>query len=155
MNSLAKKYGSRDIGSIFIYANEAHPGDSFPHLTSMDEKFNHAKALRDQLPVERTILVDALDGACHRTYGGRPNMAWIFSRVGTTVYKADWTDPISVENALDYLLDVHERRRVEGELLAPMHVERLDFRIADHTAVMAALEKNGPKAVRDFKAAGY
>ncbi len=82
-----------------------------------------------------------------------PNMTWIFTRTGTPVYKSDWTDANSVENAIVYFLDVIRRRR-ERVHLAPFRVERLDYRTSDRQAFYKGLERNGPKAVREFKEAG-
>lgn len=152
MNALADAYADRDVGGVFLYTNEAHPGERYPHLTSMAQKFRHARALRDTLGVTRPILVDALDGACHRAYGSMPNMSWIIARAGTSIYKSDWTDACSLANALDYFLEVPERRRA-GERLAPFRVERLDYRDQDRDAFYRGLERNGPKAVREFRAA--
>ena len=152
MNALADRLADQGVGSMFLYTNEAHPGEHYPHLTSMEQKLRHARDLRDVLGVARPILVDALDGACHRAYGSMPNMSWIFTRTGIPVYKSDWTDAKSVTNALDYFLDVTQRRRAR-ERLAPFHVERLDFRNTDREAFFAALERNGPKAVREFREA--
>jgi hypothetical protein len=104
------------------------------------------------LGVTHPIFVDALDGACHRAYGSMPNMSWIFSRSGVPVYKSDWSDSHSVHNAIDYYLQVADRRR-EGERMAPFRVERLDFRIQDQQAFYAGLERNGPKAVNEFREA--
>ncbi len=81
-----------------------------------------------------------------------PNMSWIFTRAGLPIYKSDWTDPHSLENAIEYSLRVWERRRA-GERLIPFRVERLDFRIQDRDAFYRGLERNGPKAVREFRAA--
>lgn len=143
------------IDSIFFYTHEAHPGEYYPHLTSMEQKFRHAHALRDELDVQRPILADTLDGACHRAYGCMPNMTWIFSRSGVPLYKSDWTDVASVENALEYFLDVSDRRRGEGrERLAPFHVQRMDFRNSDREAFFEGLARSGPKAVTEFKEAG-
>lgn len=152
MNTLAERYAPRNVGSIFVYTHEAHPGEHYPHLTSMAQKMRHARAVRDRLGVTRPILVDALDGACHRAYGSMPNMTWIIATAGVPVYKSDWADHHSVANALDYLLDVTERRRA-GERLAPFRVERLDFRNRDMEVFYKGLERNGPKAVREFRAA--
>jgi len=104
------------------------------------------------LGVTRPSLVDSLDGTCHRAYGSMPNMSWIFTRSGIPVYKSDWTDAHSVENAIQYFLEVNERRR-SGERMAPFRVERLDFRIQDSDAFYGGLARNGPKAVREFRAA--
>jgi hypothetical protein len=149
MNAIAQKYASQGVGSIFLYTHEAHPGEHMPHLTSMEQKFRHATQLRDQLGVSRPILVDALDGACHRAYGSMPNMTWIFNRSGMILYKSDWTDAHSVENAIIYFLEVNGRRQ-GGERMAPFRVERLDYRDHDRQKFYKALERNGPKAVQEY-----
>ena len=153
MNAIAERYAGDDVGSIFLYTHEAHPGENIPHLTSMAQKLEHARALRDVLGVSRPILVDALDGACHRAYGSMPNMTWILARSGVPVYKSDWTDSHSVENAVDYFLQVIQRRR-QGERLVPFKVDRLDYRTSDTEGFYKGLERNGPKAVREFMQAG-
>ena len=81
-----------------------------------------------------------------------PNMTWIFNRSGVPVYKADWTDVHSVANAIEYFLQVTDRRR-SGERVAPFRVERLDYRQQDQAAFYRGLERDGPKAVREFRAA--
>lgn len=102
MNALAARVAPQDVGSVFLYTHEAHPGEHYPHLTSLEQKFRHARALRDILGVTRPIVLDALDGACHRAYGSMPNMTWIFAKSGVPIYKSDWTDARSVANAIDY-----------------------------------------------------
>lgn len=152
MNAIADKYADDGVASVFLYTNEAHPAERFPHLTSMEQKFRHAAALRDELGVSRPILVDGLDGACHRAYGSMPNMTWIFNRAGQAIYKSDWTDANSVDNALEYYLDI-SRRRKDRETLAPFTVQRLDYRNADRLAFFKGLKRNGRQAVDDFIAA--
>ena len=152
MNAIADRFSDLGVGSVLVYTHEAHPGEQYPHLTSMEQKFRHAAAMRDILRVTRPIYVDALDGACHRAYGSMPNMSWIFNRSGVPVYKSDWTDSHSVQNAVEYFLEVADRRRA-GERLAPFRVERLDYRILDQDAFYKGLERSGPKAVREFRTA--
>lgn len=151
MDAIADRYADDGVGGIFVYTHEAHPAEFYPHLTSMEQKYRHAVDLRDVLGVGRPILLDALDGACHRAYGSMPNMTWIFNRAGKPVYKADWTDAHSVENAVIYFLDAAGRRR-DGERLVPFNVERLDYRRSDRKAFYQGLARNGPKAVREFGA---
>lgn len=152
MNAVAEKYQDKDVGALFIYTNEAHPGENFPHLTTMAEKFDHARKLRDRLGVTRKILVDSLDGKCHRAFGSMPNMTWILTKSGMPIYKADWTDYVSVQNALDYFLDMQHRRR-SGKRLVPFSVQRLDYRESDREAFFRRLEENGERAVREFREA--
>ena len=85
-----------------------------------------------------------------QTYGSMPNMSWIFTSSGVPVYKSDWTDARSVANAIEYVLDISERRWANGRL-APFRVERLDFRIHNQQAFFEGLKRNGPKAVREFR----
>ena len=150
LDDMAESYADRGVGAVFVYTHEAHPGEHYPHHTSMEQKYRHAQALRDELGVQRPILLDSLDGACHRAYGSMPNMSWIFNRAGVPIYKSDWTDPKSLESALQYFLDVRKRRK-SGERLAPFQVERLDYRTQDHEAFFKGLARNGPKAVEEYK----
>lgn len=152
MNAIADQFANEGVGSYFLYTHEAHPGENYPHLTSMEQKFKHAQDLRVKLGVTRPIVVDALDGACHRAYGSMPNMTWIFNRAGVPVYKSDWSDASSVKNALSYFLGVRQRRK-EGERLAPFTVHRLDYRNQDRQAFYRGLERSGPKAVKEFQEA--
>ncbi len=152
MNAIADRYLDQDVGSIFLYTNEAHPGEHYPHHTSVEQKFRHAHALRDVYGVTRPILVDNLEGDCHRAYGSMPNMTWIFNKAGVPVYKSDWTDANSVENAVIYLLGVLERRR-NGERMAPFHVDRIDYRVQDQERFYAGLARSGEKAVTEFREA--
>src|SRR3954469_5846605 len=152
MNALADRVAEQGVGSIFLYTHEVHPGEYYPPLTSMAQKFRHAEALRDGYGVTRPILLDALDGACHRAYGSMPNMSWIFTSAGLPIYKAPWTDPASIANAVEYFLDVAQRRR-NGERLATVAVERLAFRTTNRAAFDAGLARNGPQAVREFREA--
>ena len=152
MNEMAERLAAQGIGSVFLYTHEAHPGERYQHLTSMEQKYRHARDLRDILGVKRPILLDALDGTCHRFFGSQPTMTWIFTSKGTPVYKAEWTDAQSVANAIEYFLDVKTRR--EGNVpLVPFRVERADYRTRDEDAFYRGLERNGPTAVREFREA--
>lgn len=152
MNAIADHFAEQNVGSIFLYTNEAHPGEHWGHLISMEQKSRHGRALCDILGVTRPILLDALDGACHRAYGSMPNMSWIFNSAGFPIYKSDWSDSNSVQNAIEYFLKAATRRQA-GERLAPFHVERLDLRNQDRQAFFKGLERNGPKAVREYREA--
>jgi hypothetical protein len=61
---------------------------------------------------------------------------------GGSIYKSDWTDANSVSNAIDNFLDITDRRQDR---------ERLDYRNADREAFYKGLERNGPKAVEEFR----
>lgn len=152
MDKLAADFEDRDVASIFLYTNEAHPGENYPHLVSMEQKHAHAAALRDELGVNRPILLDALDGPCHRAYGSMPNMTWIFDKGGTVLYKSNWTDADSVRAMLQMLMALPARRR-SGVRIAPFEVQRVEWREADRERFHEGLVRSGPKAVEEFEKA--
>lgn len=150
MNELADRVAPHDVGSIFIYTREAHPGENWRHLTSMVQKHKHACALRDELGVKRPIYLDALDGACHLAWGGLSNICYIVTKTGAPAYKANWTHTPSVSEAIDSLLEQGEKRRA-GERLQPFSVERTEYRIHDNEGFQRGLERNGPQAIEDME----
>lgn len=152
MDAAAERFAEQSITSIFLYTHEAHPGENYPHLTSMEQKARHAEDLRKVYGLNRQIWLDSLDGAAHRAYGSMPNMTWIFNRRGVIQYKAAWTDVDSVVSALENLLRVNEQRRFQ-KYQAPFPIQRLDYRPIDREAFYRGLERNGPKAVREFEKA--
>ena len=44
MNAMADRIAAHDVGSIFLYTAQAHPGEHYPHLESMEQKIGHAHA---------------------------------------------------------------------------------------------------------------
>src|SRR4029078_8684795 len=87
MNTIAEWHFEYNSGSVFLCIHEAYIGENFSHLTSMDQKFERTRALRELLGVIHLILVDSLDGSWHRAYRSMPNMTLIFDRRGMPVYK--------------------------------------------------------------------
>ena len=150
MDTLADEYADREVGGIFLYTNEAHPGEILPHHTSMEQKAAQAEKLREVYGVRRPILLDELEGACHRRYGSMPNMTWIFDRRGIVLYKSDWSDAGSVKEQLDLLMGLGERRRA-GQRISPYRVERMEYREIDRDGFYQGLELAGPKAVEEFR----
>jgi hypothetical protein len=98
------------------------------------------------------VLDDDLAGTGHRLYGLLPNMTYLIGRGGGVHFRADWTDPPTIEQAIRYLLDARDRRR-EGLSLKPFYAEFLGYRWSSQAAFMAGLEVAGPQAVSDFRAA--
>ncbi len=152
MEPMAEEYAPRDVRSLFIYVREAHPGEYYPHHDSFERKLAHAREFQRQFDVQRSILVDDLEGTIHRAFGGLPNMTYILNRAHTVAFRSDWTDAITVRVALDYLL-LNQERRSAGAKLVPFYAELMGFRMSDPEAFDAALERNGPKAVAEMRAA--
>lgn len=151
MDQLSEDFDPQGFTSLFLYTREAHPGEHMPHHTSFAQKLAVARRFRDEQGVRRRILVDALDGACHRAYGALPNMTWIILRGGMMAYKAAWTDADDVRLAMVNVARIATLRR-QGGRLAPFWTERLGYRVVDQKAFNAGLERAGPKAVEEFAA---
>ena len=91
MEDLAQRYADRAVRSVFVYTREAHPGENYRHHTSMADKRARARAFKEHSKARRPILLDDLEGTCHRAYGLLPNMTWIMGRGGLVLYKGSWT----------------------------------------------------------------
>jgi len=133
-----------------VYVREAHPGENYPAHTSLEQKLRHAGAFRDLMSVQRPILVDDMEGTGHHLYGALPNMTYIVNRAGTIIFRSDWTDPPTIQAALDYFLAAREKRR-EGMRLTSFYAEIQGYRWNDPEQFMAGLQRNGPLAVEDFR----
>lgn len=151
MNEVATQFAGREVGSYFIYTNEAHPGELIPHLTSFAQKMEHAALMQQRIGSQRPILIDTLEGNCHQYFGSMPNMSWIFNQAGRPQYASDWTDAASIASALDYYLDVATRRRAKQGLTG-FNVKRLDYRERDPQRFFEVLAKSGEDAVQQFEA---
>ncbi len=46
MEPLAAEYAPRGYRFVFVYTREAHPGEHYPHHTSVEQKLAHARVLR-------------------------------------------------------------------------------------------------------------
>ncbi len=75
MEDMARRYADRAVRSVFLYVREAHPGESYRHHPTMDDKRHHAQAFKEHSNIARPILLDDVAGTAHRAYGMLPNMA--------------------------------------------------------------------------------
>jgi hypothetical protein len=148
MEAMAEHYRGHGVASLFVYTREAHPGENYLEHRSLDDKLAMARELRRVIGIRRPILVDDLGGAIHRYFGMLPNMAWILSRTGKVVYKAEWTQPASIEHALEEQLAMKRQQRA-GSMPVAYYVEKQEYRYRD-PAFYDGLQRNGPRAVTEF-----
>jgi len=146
---MAKTFATKGISSIFLYTREAHPGENYPAHRSFEQKLAHARAFKAEFKIERPILVDELVGAAHKLYGSLPNMTYLISRGGRVLFRADWTDPPTIEYAINYVLNSRARRR-EGLRLTPFYSEFVGYRWNDPAKFEEGLMRAGRQAVDDF-----
>ena len=147
---MARKYAGQGFNFIFVYTREAHPGENYPAHRSFEHKLSHAGSMRDVLNVQRPILVDDLEGTGHDLYGKLPNMTYVVGTGGKVLFRSDWTDPPTIETALDYILAARQQRR-DGMRMAPFYAELVGYRWSDLAKQREVLERAGPQAVSDFE----
>jgi len=103
MEPLMKTYaGKADF--FVLYTREAHPGENYPAHERFADKVQFAKDMKRLEQIERTILVDDLEGAMHQAYGARPNSIYVIGRDGIVLFRADWNDPEKLKLQLDRLM---------------------------------------------------
>jgi hypothetical protein len=135
---------------VFAYTREAHPGEKIPHLTSMEQKLEHARAMAQRFGIKRPMLVDDLDGPVHTAYGRLPNMTYILTTGGRIAYRAAWTDPRTIRIALEQLTFERDQRRSRARL-APYYMEMAPQRVNERDPFMEQLlDLAGPRAVTEF-----
>ena len=149
---MAREFASKGVEFVFLYSREAHPGENYPAHRSFEQKLAHARAFKAEFKVERPILVDDLTGTAHKLYGSLPNMTYFIARGGRVLFRADWTDPLTIEYAIKYVLDSRARRR-EGLRPAPFYAEFVGYRWNDPAKFQEGLVRAGQQAVDDFSRA--
>ena len=147
---MAARYADDGVSSVFVYTREAHPGERYAHVTSIEEKLEHARdmVLRDGL--KRPMLVDDLDGSLHHAYGRLPNMAYVIGGGGRVLYRASWTDAESLEGIVGRIVRQRGERR-DGAVHRPFYAEWEPSVVADRQTFIEVLLKTvGPRAVTEF-----
>lgn len=135
---------------VFLYTREAHPGERYPHLSSLEQKLRHARDMVQRDSLRRPMLVDDLDGTLHRAYGTLPNMTYIVGGGGKVLYRASWTDAVNIELVLGQIARARQQRG-EGADHRPYFVEWQPDVVADRLRfVQVLLETAGPRAVTEF-----
>ncbi len=150
MNELYEDYRDGDVVFFLVYVREAHPGERTPAHESYEEKAEAAEQLRDEEDVEMPIIVDDVDGGIHRKYGSMPNSTYIIDKSGRIAFRALWTRPNVIEDALEELLEREEERGVDHAIVGGGEDRSVPVRyglLHSHRA----LHRGGRDAVDDFR----
>ncbi len=133
-----------DIDFVMVHVREAHPGERREQPRSMEEKIEHARALkaRDQLPWP--IAVDEPDGRLHRALDEKPNAVWLADRNGFIVYRGLWAgDETSLAQALHSVARGELPKRQES-------VRRVGPMAMGLGKMREMTRESGPRAQRDL-----
>ena len=128
---------------LVIYVREAHPGEIQGPHRSLVEKWSAARRLVTAEVLARRVLVDSLDGAVHRAYGGAWNPVYVIAPSdGRVVMRQAWNHPALVGAVLDDLVAGTVSKVPESiEMLREAGCRPMGLRL---------LERGGARALRDF-----
>ena len=115
MDQLARDYAG-EAYFLFVYTREAHPEShpEFPAIRGIEQKWEHARALKARHETPRKILIDDVDGAVHRAWGGTSNMSWIVDHSGRVHFKSNWTHEPDLRASLDSAVKMRALKREGG-----------------------------------------
>ncbi|SFR31633.1 Peroxiredoxin [Yoonia tamlensis] len=136
MTALARKH-SNAVHAV-LYVREAHPGVAIPVHQDFAQKHSCANRLAEADGETREILIDGIDGAGHRAFGGMPNAVFIINRNGCVVFRASWNNPGVTARALEAL--------VAGRTISAKNY----FRPATPKIALETFRKAGKGSARDF-----
>lgn len=140
MDELQKRF--EDVAFILLYTREAHPGEHYDAHDSLEDKFDRARTFAAEYDIERTVLVDDVEGTAHRTYGGMPNSVHVVNPDGVVVMRGDWNNVQAVKKVLENRDEtrIYEREIYRGRPL---------FFTQKKGAIRVLIDA-GPRAVWDF-----
>lgn len=150
INELYDRFRGDDFEFLFIYVREAHPGEIIPAHSSMREKTEAARLLRDQEDMHMPILVDDLRGSIHRKYSKLPNPAFLIDKSGRVAFLSLWSKPEGLGLAIQELLELQEERGVDHVVVSGG--QDLSMPVP-YSALYAyrALERGGKQSLNDFR----
>jgi hypothetical protein len=150
------KYRIKGFEFFIVYVREAHPGENFPHHTSIEQKLAHARKLRELERVEIPILLDDLAGTTHRAFGLSPNMVYLINRDGFIVYKSDWTDSHELAGMCESLIRLDDMKARQVPIIRKGVSERVHWIPMDQAHRERIYRRSGEKAIKDyFNAKGH
>lgn len=151
LTELYRRYRSQGFQFFIVYVREAHPGENYPHHSSLEQKIAHAKKLRELEKIhEIPILLDDFQGSTHYAYGLLPNMVYLIDREGTVVYKSDWSDAVELDGMCASLVRLDEMKEQNVPIIRKGVSERLHWIPMDPAHRERIYRRSGEKAIRDY-----
>lgn len=152
INELYDQFRGDDLEFLFVYVREAHPGERIPAHSSMREKINAARQLRDAEEVLMPVLVDDVRGSIHRKYSRLPNPAFLIDKAGRVAFRCMWAKPDELASAIEELLEAQHERGVDHAVVNGGQDLSMPL---SYTVLYSyrALERGGEQSLKDFREA--
>ena len=148
VQGLYDEFGDR-VEFIMVYVREAHPGEYFSQAETMQEKLDHARALKDFYDIPWTVAADKLDGDLHRVLDPKPNSAILVNDEGKIVFRSLWA---ADRDAISEALKAVTAGRLPGRKQSVALVGPVARAMGQ---VQAVMDRGGPQAVKDLWKAGF
>ena len=144
---LHTEFGDR-VDFIMLNVREAHPGEHFRQPGTMEEKLEHAQALKQFYEIPWTVAADNIEGNLHRALDPKPNSAFLADSDGIIVFRSLWaSDKKALRQALESVVAGRKPDQAESQaLIGP--VSRAMGQVQE------VMERAGPQAVKDLWWAG-
>lgn len=98
MNKLQNDFPETNF--LTLYVREAHPGKRTAQASTMEEKIERAKKLKDEDGVKGIIVLDDLEGTVHRQTGSFPNLVYVIAPGGKVIFRSNWNNPDKIRKIL-------------------------------------------------------
>ena len=150
MNQIYSEFKDKDIEFFLLYTKESHPAEAYPHHTSLEQKFVHARDFQRQENVRFPILVDTLEGTAHLSYGPWPSALFVIHRDGRLVYRSTIADASELRLYLEQIIAADRLATNPDRVPHIGYSERIIEHDPDQTTHRRVYERAGPKAFEDF-----
>lgn len=115
LETLKRDFGTR-VNFVIVYTRENHPvgewnvernkddGVAVEQPGNMEGRLTLAKQARSTLKLSVPMVIDAMDDATAKAYGGSTNAAYLIGRDGSVVARQRWFEPYAMRRMLDEAL---------------------------------------------------
>ena len=132
-----------DVAFVMLNVREAHPGENYPQPEALEEKADHARALKDTHQMPWTVAVDDLDGTLNIAMDAKPNSTYLMDRDGKIVFRSIWgRDEGNISRALENVKRNEPPAKRESRAMVRPLVSAVG-------SVHEVIRRAGPRAQRD------
>ncbi len=129
---------------IMLNVREAHPGENYGQPTTMVEKLDHARALKQLFRVPWTVATDDIEGSLHRALDPKPNSAFLGNKDGIIVFRSLWaSDRNAVRQAIKSVVAGRKPEKRQSQAFLGPVVKAMG-------QVQEVMDRAGPQAIKDL-----
>ena len=148
IQDLYDEFGDR-VEFVMLYVREAHPGENFGQVETVQDKLESARALQKFYDINWIVAADSVDGDLHLALDPKPNAAYLINSKGKILFRSLWAaDYDALRQALD--------DATAGRAMLQTQSTRMLAPVARAMGmVQEVMQRGGPQAVSDLWRAGF